>query len=184
MDIFTMIMACSLYPDNSITNAVIQVSSGGKALAVTSIAADGTVTNKDTFKNAAQAAQYAQSAIDKGDQVAIGLMQIPYKWLPLYQGRASLEELFRPCKNMVIATDALNKAARQCREEDELDSTCALSVYRTGERKQGIAYAEAVLKYAAENPMKNKAENAVNHQQTPPPIAELPEPNFGGEDPT
>ena len=176
-----MIMACSLYPDNSITNAVIQIGSGGNALAVTSVASDGAVTKKDAFKNAAQAAEYAQSAIDKGDQVAMGLMQIPYKWLPLYKGRTSLEDLFRPCKNMVIATDALNKAARQCREEDELDSTCTLSVYRTGERQQGVAYAEAVLKYAAEHPMKNKAENAVNHQQTPPPITEIPEPDFGGE---
>jgi hypothetical protein len=179
MDIFTMIMACSLYPDNSTTNAIIQIGSGAKPLAVTSVSVDGVVTNKDTFKNAAQAAQYAQTAIDRGDEVAIGLMQLPYKWLPQYEGRTSLEELFRPCKNMVIATDALNKAARQCRIDDELEPSCALSVYRTGDLKRGIAYAEAVLKYAAEHPMKNRADNAVHHQQGLPPVPEIPEPDFG-----
>jgi hypothetical protein len=179
---FTMIMACSLYPDNSITNAIAQVGSGGKPLTVTSVAADGAVVTKDTFKNAMQAAAYAQTAIDRGEEVAIGLMQLPSQWLSRYEGRVTLEELFRSCKNMVIATQTLNAAAQQCRENGDDEPSCALSVYRTGDSKQGLGYAEAVLKYAAEYPIKNQAKNAVTHHQAPPPAPELPEPDFGGNE--
>jgi hypothetical protein len=175
MDIFTMIMACSLYPDNSITNAIIQTGSHEKSFVVTSVSADGMVTKKDKFANVVQAADYTQAEIDKGSEVAIGLMQIPHRWLADYQGRASLEELFRPCKNMTIATDVLNKVARQCFQQDDDSPNCMLSVYRTGDPKQGQAYAETVLKYAEKYPMKGKAQHAVPQLVDP----ELPEPDFG-----
>jgi hypothetical protein len=146
MELVTMILACSLYPDNSITNAMLEVGSHNNPLAVT---VDG--GQPTTFKTADQAAQFATAQIQQGHKVDVGLMQIPNIWLKQYPIIPS--ELFMGCKNTVLATKILNDAETQCSQMENLPAntsiqTCALSVYKTGDAQAGLDYANAVVSYS------------------------------------
>lgn len=150
MDLVTMVLACSLYPDNSITNAMVQVGSKNKPLVV--VVDDG---DPKPFTSANQAAQFANSQIQQGHKVGVGLMQIPNYWLKQYSVIPS--EIFLPCKNMVAATKILNDAETQCNQMTNLPAntsiqTCALSVYKTGDATAGLDYANAVINYSNAHP--------------------------------
>src|ERR1700722_13055134 len=107
MDLITMILACSLYPNNSITNAMVQVGSQNKAL---SIAVDG--GKAQSFASADKALAFANQQLAQGHIVDVGLMQIPSIWFK--SCNVTLPELLLPCKNMVIATEILNQASLNC----------------------------------------------------------------------
>jgi hypothetical protein len=149
MDLVTLIMACSLFPDNSIIYAIINVDSHNNALRVTE---NG---NSRTFNNEQEAQDFTQQRIAQHKNPQIGLMQIPYQQLTPMGVKAA--DVFYPCKNLVIGTQLLNKAYRQC---ETLSSThpgldinqCTLSVYKTGDPQQGQNFASQVLTYAAAHP--------------------------------
>jgi hypothetical protein len=150
MEIVTLILQCSLYNDNSITNAMLEVGSKNNPLIVT-------VDNDPakTFATADEAAQFATQQIQQGHQVDVGLMQIPNRWLKDYSPIPA--DLFMPCKNMVLATKILNDAATQCNQlpastPNSDTGTCALSIYKSGDPKAGIDYANAVTQYANAHP--------------------------------
>lgn len=147
MELVTMILACSLYSDNSIANAMLETGSQNNPLVVT-------VDNSPTksFKSADQAAQFATQQIQQGHDVSIGLMQIPSRWLK--KDQAVPAELFMPCKNMVTATKILNAAQNDCSDltGSTSTSTCALSVYKSGDPKAGMSYANTVISYANTHP--------------------------------
>lgn len=154
MNLVTMILACSLYPNNSITNAMVQVGSNNNPYTISTIITDGQ-TNTKTFKTAATAVSYASAEIAKGQNINVGLLQIPESWLAKYPASmdASLSGVMRPCKNMFIATDILNQATEQCAGQTGDDKTaCALSIYHSGSPTAGLDYAKQVMAYAAEKP--------------------------------
>jgi soluble lytic murein transglycosylase-like protein len=136
MDLITLIMACSVYTDNAIVNAMIQLNSSNAPLMVS-----GT-----PYKTPAEALDVAKNLKEEGRPFAIGLMQIPSFWLE--DKPVSLSELLRPCKNVVLATQILNDAAVQCNGE----TACALSTFKTGNAKDGIDYANQIIQYAADHP--------------------------------
>lgn len=150
MDLVTMILACSLYNDNSIANAMAQVGSQNNPLTVT--VEEG---ETKTFPDAKRATQFAIQEIQQGHTVDIGLMQIPSFWLKQFAVNTNIQELFLPCRNMVLATKILNAAEEKCAQIPSTAvsdlQTCALSVYKTNDETGGTAYAHAVLDYAANN---------------------------------
>lgn len=152
MNLVTMVLACSLYPDNSITNAMVEIGSQNNPLTIT-IAENGQAITK-TFKNEADATSYVNKQIAQGHNVNIGLMQIPNNWITKYPASmdASVSGLFRPCKNMVVATDLLNDATEQCASNEGDKTACALSVYHTGSPTAGLDYAKQVMAYADAHP--------------------------------
>jgi hypothetical protein len=147
-----MVLACSLYPDNSIANAMVQVGSQNNPLTIT-ITDNGQNTTK-TFKTEAAALSYANQEIAQGHSVNIGLLQIPNSWITKYPASmgANVLGLLRPCKNMVVATSILNDATEQCASVDGDQTTCALSVYHTGSPTAGLDYAKQVIDYAVAHP--------------------------------
>lgn len=152
MNLVTMVLACSLYPDNSITNAMVQVGSQNNPLTIT-ISQNGNTATK-TFKTEAEALNYANIQIAQGKVVDIGLLQIPNAWISQYPASmgANVAGLLRPCKNMIVATDLLNDATQQCASVDGDKTACALSVYHTGSPTAGLAYAKQVIDYAVAHP--------------------------------
>lgn len=149
MDLVTTILACSLYNDNSIINAMIKVGSQGKPLTIS-------VANEPpkTFTAANQAIQYANHQIQQGYEVDIGLMQIPSRWLS--ETHTTVSQLLAPCKNLVVASKILNRAMDQCvalqSSNPNLNlQACALSVYISGNPQEGLDYANQVLSYANQN---------------------------------
>lgn len=157
MDLVTLILACSLYADNSVPYAMVQAGSGNKPLFVT-------VDNQaKQFKTESEAITYTQAKIAQGKKVNIGLMQVPSEWLPKIGAHAA--DLFRPCKNMVIATQVMNELRRQCQTLAARNSTlnvqtCMLSLYKTGNTQAGIPFANTVTAYAENHPFSPLAEKA------------------------
>jgi len=133
MNLMTMILACSVYPHNSIVNAMVDINSQNNPL----------VISGEVYKTPEQALIQAKALQAGGTAFDIGLMQIPSIWLK--EKPVSLNELLRPCKNMVLATQILNKLNDECHG----DQTCALSMYKTGDKDAGLAYANQVIDYAS-----------------------------------
>lgn len=147
MDLITMVLACSLYADNSITNAMIQVGSKNQPLTISSDSGES-----KTFKSQNEAVDYAMNELNDGHRIEVGLMQIPSRWFE-NTDRSTIVDLLSPCKNMVIATQILNHNMDKCAEINANNpninlQACALSMYKTGDTQAGFDYANAVMSYA------------------------------------
>lgn len=155
MDLITLVLACSLYADNSIPYAMIETGSKNDPLVAT-------VDNESKhFKTTSKAITFTQKQIAQGKIVDIGLMQIPSQWLPKVGAHA--DDLFRPCKNLVVATQIMNKIRLQCQTLAERNptlnlQTCMLSMYKTGNTQNGLDYANTVIDYAKKHPFSPLAE--------------------------
>lgn len=158
MDLVTLILACSLYTDNAIPYAMIQTGTRNNPLVVT-------VDDDDTktFKTIPAAVQYTQTQIAQGKNLEIGLMQISSRWLPEIGAHAS--DLFRPCKNLVVATQILEKLRLKCQfivaNNPNTDiQSCVLSLYKNKNLQSGLPYAHQVIEYAKIHPFNELAEKA------------------------
>lgn len=170
MDLVTLVLACSLYADNSIPYAMIQTGTQNNPLVVT--------MDDDTkvFKTIPTAVQYTQTQIALGKNLEIGLMQIPSRWLPKIGAHAS--DLFRPCKNLVVATQILEKLRFKCQSIAVNNSTsdlqsCVLSLYKNKNLQNGLPYARQVIEYAKTHPFNELAEKA----RDPGMLAAIEKPN-------
>ncbi|MDQ8039194.1 MAG: transglycosylase SLT domain-containing protein [Rickettsiella sp.] len=157
MDLVTLVLACSLYTDNSIPYAMIETGSKNNPLVVT--IDNGT----KHFKTISEAVTFTKKQIAQGKLLDIGLMQIPNQWLPKVGAHA--EDLFRPCKNLVVATQIMNKIRLQCQTIAERNptlnlQTCMLSMYKTGNTQTGLDYAHTVINYAEKHPFSSLANKA------------------------
>ncbi|MGC1855019.1 MAG: hypothetical protein WA659_06585 [Candidatus Aquirickettsiella sp.] len=157
MDLVTLVLACSLYTDNSIPYAMIQTGTQNNPLVVT---VEG---ETKTFKTIPAAIQYTRTQIASGKNLEIGLMQISSRWLPGIGAHAS--DLFRPCKNLVVATQILEKLRLQCQSlaanNPGMDiQSCALSLYKTKNIQKGLPYAYQIIQYAKIHPFNELAEKA------------------------
>lgn len=138
MDLLTMILACSVYPNNAVVNAMVEINSQNNPY----------VISGQPYKTREQALAQVDQLKAAGQPFEIGLMQIPEFWLG--QKPDSLNELLRPCKNMVVATQILNKLTDECNGNE----SCALSMYKTNSKTSGLDYANQVLTYASSHPIK------------------------------
>lgn len=137
MDLLTMILACSVYPNNAVVNAMVQINSQNSPYMISG----------EPFKTPEKALAKVDQLKASGQAFEIGLMQIPDFWLG--QKPVSLNELLRPCKNMVLATQILNKLTDEC----DGSETCALSLYKTNDKSAGLSYATQVVEYAKSHPV-------------------------------
>jgi Transglycosylase SLT domain len=157
MDLVTLVLACSLYADNSIPYAMIQTGTQNNPLVVT------VDDDTKTFKTIPAAVKYTHTQIALGKNLEIGLMQIPNRWLPEIGAHAS--DLFRPCKNLVVATQILEKLRFKCQSivanNPTIDiQSCVLSLYKRKNLQNGLTYASQVIEYAKIHPFNELAEKA------------------------
>lgn len=163
MDLVTMILACSLYADNSVVNAIVQTGSQNQALAVTTV--DG---ESKTLSSAETAVSYAKDQMANGKDIEIGLMQIPSRWVE--QNHLNLNDMFKPCKNIVMATKILLQAHEQCttvQSEPPVkdNQACTLSVYKSGDPNAALGYANKIMAYASDHPFSELATKAIDEQK-------------------
>ncbi|CAM4371467.1 MAG: hypothetical protein LEGION0398_MBIBDBAK_01040 [Legionellaceae bacterium] len=148
MDLITMIMACSLYRDNAIVNAMVKLGSQNNPLQITSVQENATVKTI-TAPNPRAGEIYVNQELANGHIVYIGLMQISSGWLKKYKEQTRISDLFRPCKNMAIATMILNHTTKICAHHSAPNPRCALAVYQTGANTSaGKKYAAKIITYA------------------------------------
>lgn len=171
MDLVTLVLACSLYADNSIPYAMIQTGTQNNPLVVT------VDNDTKTFKTIPAAVQYAHTQIALRKNVEMGLMQIPSRWLPEIGAHTS--DLFRPCKNLVVATQILEKLRFKCQSMAANNPTfdiqpCVLSLYKSKNFQNGLTYASQVIEYAKIHPFHELAEKA----RDPGMVAAIENPNI------
>lgn len=151
MDLVTMLLACSLASDNSVTKAIVDLGSKNQPLTVSVVGGES-----KTFPTEAAATAFANNELQQGHAINIGLMQIPSRWLEPYH--LSAGALFKPCKNMVTATRIINDMREQCltmstRVPPVTDmQACALSMYETGDPQQGADFAKKIMEQAKAHP--------------------------------
>ena len=163
MDLVTMILACSLYADNSVVNAIVQTGSQNQPFTVTTV--DG---ESKTLPSAEGATSYAKEQMNNGKNIEIGLMQIPSRWIE--QNHLNLNDMFKPCKNIVMATQALLQAHEQCAtmqtEPPVKDNqACTLSVYKSGDPNAALNYASKIMAYAGDHPFNELTAKAITEQK-------------------
>ena len=170
MDLVTLVLACSLYADNSIPYAMIQTGTQNNPLVV------NIDDEAKTFKTIPAAVKYTHTQITLGKSLEIGLMQIPSRWLPEIGAHAS--DLFRPCKNLVVATQILEKLRFKCQSlavnNPTIDiQSCVLSLYKSKNLQNGFPYARQIIEYAKTHPFNELAEKA----RDPGMLAAIDKPN-------
>ena len=160
MDLVTLILACSLYADNSIPYAMLQTSQISNPRTIT------VANQRKTFKTDAAAAAYAQQQLDEGNSVNIGLLQLSSRQLKKASLPVKLIELLRPCRNVVVATDIMNHLQLACQAaaeyNPELDvQACMIDNY-LGNFQTDASYTEQVLGYAEDHPFSAIAAKALS----------------------
>ena len=136
MNLVTLVLACSVYSNNSVVNAIVEQDSQNNPLMISG----------QLFKTPESALGNIQVLQKTNSPVYIGLMQIPNFWLD--KKPVTARELLNPCKNMVFATQLLNKLNVDCNGVQ----TCVLSEYKTGDKNAGLTYANHIMQYASDHP--------------------------------
>ena len=118
MDVLTIILACSVYPDDSLVRAMVDLASQGNKYFV------GDLTTLLTFDQSKSAtdAQRVVSEIDKrGGRPAVGLMGLPPTWatrpieLPGKTGPPNASaDLFDSCTNVRVGSAVLRAHHDSC----------------------------------------------------------------------
>lgn len=162
MDIVTLVMACSLFQNYSITNAMIQVGSKNNPLMVTPASGNSTI-----FPNIDQATNYIDQQIQQDNLVNIGVTQISSRWLKTYQ--ITPAEIIKPCKNVATASEIITKMWDKCghivsdpSNADQVQA-CALSMFKTADPQAGLDYANQIMNYATAHPFEKVAAPAMAH---------------------
>jgi len=173
MDIVTLVMACSVFQNYSITNAMIQVGSHNNILMVTPASGNPTI-----FPNADQAVNYITQQTAQDNEVDIGITQLPSRWLKTYQ--LTPAEIIKPCKNVVVATEVITQMWEKCghivsdpSNPDQVQA-CALSMFKTGDPQAGLDYARQIMSYADAHPFEKLAAPAMAHWEKYAKVPKLP----------
>jgi hypothetical protein len=135
MDVLTLILACSVYPDDSLVRAMVELASQGNAHFV------GDMTTLATFDKIAtngEADHLVAELNRQGGRPVVGLMGIPPGWAQRY-GRAR-SELYDGCVNIWVGTAVLSSHYDACVAAHAAMFTPA----HPNERRQRVAPPEAV----------------------------------------
>lgn len=109
MDVLAVILACSLYPDDALVRALVEIQSEGN---VYFVGDTSTLQSKDGLKSAEDALHVADGIRAHGGRPAVGLLGLPLDWAARYE--RSPRELFDGCTNIAIGTAALAEYHDSC----------------------------------------------------------------------
>jgi hypothetical protein len=127
MDVVTLILACSLYPDDALVRALISVQSQDNPYFVGDLA---TLKTSDRLTSTEAAMVEADAISRKDGRPAVGLLGIPIDWARRFDREP--RELFDPCTNIAIGTAMLSEFEAECihskpssRLRDHPDHNCS-----------------------------------------------------------
>jgi hypothetical protein len=110
MDMLTIALACSLYPDAALVETIVRDASRGHVFFV------GDTVKLETYDHATSAAE-AQKIVARvraaGGNPVVGLMGIPPAWAERFC--KGPDQLFDACANIAVGTAMLARFDRQCR---------------------------------------------------------------------
>jgi hypothetical protein len=82
VDVLAVILACSLYPDDALVRALVEIQSEGN---VYFIGDTSTLQSKDGLKSAEDALHVADGIRSQGGRPAVGLLGLPLDWAARYE---------------------------------------------------------------------------------------------------
>ena len=132
-----VLLACAPNVAPVTLQAIIEVESGGNALA---LHVNGIRVQPPPPRDAKEAAQVAESNIARGYSVDIGLMQVNSRNLATLG--ITVEQVLEPCTNIRAAATILTAdyaAAARTRGDGQPALQAALSAYNTGDFYRGFA---------------------------------------------
>ena len=135
MDVLTLILACSVYPDDSLVRAMVELASQGNPHFVGDMM---TLATFDKTSTSAAADHLVAELTRQGGRPVVGLMGLPPAWAERY-GRAK-SELYDGCVNIWVGTAVLSSHHEACVAAHAAIFTPA----RPNERRQRVAPPEAV----------------------------------------
>ncbi|HEY0709221.1 MAG TPA: hypothetical protein VGG33_20595 [Polyangia bacterium] len=103
MDVLALIVACSVYPDQAVVRAMVELSSRGNPNFVGDVA---TFTTYDDLASRRQADRLVTALESRGGRPVLGLMGLPPLWAQRYA--RPRRDLFDPCVNLWIGTAVLS----------------------------------------------------------------------------
>jgi type IV secretion system protein VirB1 len=137
---------CGPSVDPATTRAIIQVESGGDALAI----GDNNLKKSFAPRTKGEAVHLAAQLIGQGHSIDLGLMQI--NSCHLAPMKLSLEDVFDPCRNVRTGTAILADFYHRYPNEDPGCTLYnALSAYNTGRAWRGADYVNKILMAARVN---------------------------------
>jgi type IV secretion system protein VirB1 len=158
------LLACAPNVAPATLNAIIKVESGGNPLA---LHVNGTDQQPPPARDPAEAARMAQSYVDMGYSVDVGLMQVNTR--NLSATGHSIQQALDPCTNILHGSTILStdyaKASRT-RGDDPYALLAALSAYNTGNFQRGFdnGYVAQVLSSdQSAGPRQHAANQTVQH---------------------
>jgi hypothetical protein len=135
MDVLTLILACSVYPDDSLVRAMVDLASQGNPHFVGDMT---TLATFDKTANSSEADRLVAELNRQGGRPVVGLMGVPPGWAQRY-GR-SRSELYDGCVNIWVGTAVLASHYEAC-----VASHAALfTPSAPNKRRQRVAPPEAV----------------------------------------
>jgi hypothetical protein len=135
MDVLTLILACSVYPDDSLVRAMVELASQGNPHFVGDMM---TLATFDKTSTGAAADHLVAELTRQGGRPVVGLMGLPPAWAERY-GRAR-SELYDGCVNIWVGTAVLSSHYDACVAAHAAMFTPA----HPNERRQRVAPPEAV----------------------------------------
>lgn len=135
MDILTLILACSVYPDDTVVRAMVDLASQGNQHFVGDLT---TLATFDKTSSSRDADRLVNELTRQGGRPVVGLMGVPPGWAQRY-GRAR-SELYDGCVNIWVATAVLSGHYEAC----VASHAAMFNPARPNERRQRVAPPEAV----------------------------------------
>jgi hypothetical protein len=109
MDLLTVILACSLHPDDRLVEAFARKVSDANPLFVGDFVS---LATHDDLASPEQALELARSIAEKGGRPALGLMAIPMTWAARFNREPA--DLLDACTNISIGTAMMASFAADC----------------------------------------------------------------------
>ena len=135
MDVLTLILACSVYPDDSLVRAMVDLASQGNPHFVGDMT---TLATFDKTSNTNDAERLVAELGRQGGRPVVGLMGIPPSWAVRY-GRTR-HELYDGCVNIWVGTAVLSSHYESC----VAAHAAIFTPGHPGDRQKRVAPPEAV----------------------------------------
>ena len=112
MDVLSLILVCSMYPDEHLVRAMVDASSQGNQYFVADVA---TLVTFDKAANQTDAQTLVTELEKQGGRPLIGMLGLPPAWVTRGGGSSKIKpDLFDSCTNLRIGTSVLAELYESC----------------------------------------------------------------------